>query len=190
MKPENEIMIPTMLKAAGYVTAQVGKWHQLPLQPSDWGFDEYLRFPGSGCYWRAQTATYTENGATKNLPEGVYLPDVMHEFLVDFLQRHKQQPFYVHYAMSHVHNPIVRTPDSVPGSQTLYADNIAYMDKLVGNLVVELDHLHLRETPSSFSRAITAPLDASRRQESPCMAVRSRAIRAPCSKAAAACLSS
>jgi arylsulfatase A-like enzyme len=50
MKPANEVMIPTVLKKAGYVTASVGKWNQLPLQPGDWGFDEYLRFPGSGRY--------------------------------------------------------------------------------------------------------------------------------------------
>jgi arylsulfatase A len=145
MKPQNEIMLPRMLKPAGYVTAQVGKWHQLPLQPSEWGFDEYLRFPGSGCYWREQTTTYTENGEEKDLPEGVYLPDIMHNFLVDFIQRHKDQPFYVHYAMSHMHSPIVPTPDSKPGSTSLYADNVAYMDKLVGKLMAELDRLGLRE---------------------------------------------
>src|SRR5882724_5903208 len=40
LKPANEVMMPQMLKPAGYVTAQVGKWDQLPLQPGDWGFDE------------------------------------------------------------------------------------------------------------------------------------------------------
>ena len=38
----------TCLKIGGYITAQVGKWSQLPLEPSEWGFDEYLRFQGSG----------------------------------------------------------------------------------------------------------------------------------------------
>jgi arylsulfatase A len=49
--------------------------------------------------------------------------------------------------MSHIHGPIVRTPDSKPGAgqDELYADNIAYMDKLVGKLMAELDRLHLRE---------------------------------------------
>ena len=46
--------------------------------------------------------------------------------------------------MSHIHVPIVRTPDS-KGSGTFYADNIAYMDKLVGKLIDELDRQHLRE---------------------------------------------
>jgi len=63
---------------------------------------------------------------------------------VDFLTRHKEKPFFVYYPMSHIHGPIVRTPDSKPGSDH-YADNIAYMDKLIGKLVAELDRLNLRE---------------------------------------------
>ena len=159
MKPANETMIPAVLKPAGYVTAQVGKWNQLPLQPGDWGFDEYLRFNGSGVYWHEEKGekkgekkvakkrggAYTLNGQDKELPEGKYMPDLMHDFLVDFMTRHKDQPFYVHYAMSHIHGPILRTPDSAPGSKDYYADNIAYMDKLVGKLVAELDRLKLRE---------------------------------------------
>ena len=45
----------------------------------------------------------------KDLPSGQYLPDLMHDFVVDFITRHKEQPFYVYYAMSHIHGPIVRT---------------------------------------------------------------------------------
>jgi len=145
LKPGNEVMLPRLLKPAGYVTAQVGKWAQLPLQPGDWGFDEYLRFPRSGRYWRAQTASYTLNGVDKDLPPDAYLPDLMHEFLVDFIRRHRDQPFYIHYAMSHIHGPIVPTPDSAPGSRDLYRDNVLYMDKLVGKLVLELERLGLRE---------------------------------------------
>jgi arylsulfatase A len=49
--------------------------------------------------------------------------------------------------MDHIHGPIVPTPDSKPGADKdrLYADNIEYMDKLVGKLMTELDRLHLRE---------------------------------------------
>jgi len=145
--PKREIMIPTVMKRAGYVTASAGKWGQMCLGPGEWGFDEYLVFKGSGRYWQEQTKTYTLNGASKDLPEGQYLPDLMHQFIVDFITRHKDQPFFLYYPMSHLHGPIVRTPDSKPGADKaqLYADNIAYMDKLVGKLVAELDRLHLRE---------------------------------------------
>ena len=40
----------------------------------------------------------------------------MHQFVVDFIARHKDQPFFIYYPMSHIHEPIVRTPDSKPGA--------------------------------------------------------------------------
>ncbi len=56
-------------------------------------------------------------------------------------------PFFVYYPMSHAHAPILPTPDSKPGADKnrLYADNIEYMDKLVGRLMAELDRMPLRE---------------------------------------------
>ncbi len=147
IQPGRETMIPTVLKQAGYATASVGKWGQMSFGPGEWGFDEYLVFPGSGRYWRQQTARYTANGETKPLLEGQYLPDLMHDFAVDFIKRNKDRPFFLYYPLSHIHGPIVRTPDSKPGAgrDQLYADNVAYMDKLVGKLMSELDRLHLRE---------------------------------------------
>jgi arylsulfatase A len=47
--------------------------------------------------------------------------------------------------MSHVHGEIVRTPDSAHDSKDLYVDNCSYMDKLVGNLVGELQRQRLSE---------------------------------------------
>ncbi|MCX7008128.1 MAG: sulfatase-like hydrolase/transferase [Kiritimatiellaeota bacterium] len=146
-KPANETMLPKVLKPAGYVTGMVGKWSQLPLEPSHWGFDEYLRFQGSGKYWNTQdkNKTYTVNGKETPLLDGEYLPDKMNNFVVDFITRHKNEPFYLYYSMSHVHISIMRTPDSAPDSKDLYYDNVAYMDKLVGKLLAELDRLKLRD---------------------------------------------
>jgi arylsulfatase A len=147
IEPDREVMIPTVLKKAGYVTASVGKWGQMSHGPGEWGFDEYLVFPGSGRYWRQQTAFYTVNGRQKNLPPGQYLPTIMHSFIVDFLDKHKDQPFFIYYPMSHLHGPIVRTPDSKDGADKdrLYRDNVEYMDKLVGMLLDELDKRNLRK---------------------------------------------
>jgi arylsulfatase A len=147
MKPSDETMMPRVLKAAGYTTASIGKWGQLPLGPADFGFDDYLKFTGSGVYWNTQDKgkTYVVNGARRALRDKEYLPDVMHQHLLNFITKHRNAPFYVYYSMSHVHAEILPTPDSAPGSKDLYADNIAYMDKLVGKLVAELDRLKLRE---------------------------------------------
>jgi arylsulfatase A len=116
--PKKEIMIPTVMKNAGYVTGSVGKWGQIQLGPGEWGFDEYLVFPGSGRYWRDQTKFYTENGKKKDLAEGEYLPDLMHKLAVDFITRHKDQPFFLYYPMSHMHAPIVRTPTTKGAKET------------------------------------------------------------------------
>lgn len=147
MKPEVETMTPNVLKQAGYASAMVGKWGQLPLGPADFGFDEHLKFTGSGVYWNTQDKgrKYVRNGESVKLGDKEYLPDVMHRYLVDFITRHRDRPFFAYYSMSHVHAEILPTPDSAPGSEDLYADNIRYMDKLVGQLVAELDRLKLRQ---------------------------------------------
>jgi arylsulfatase A len=139
--------MPGILKPAGYVTSAVGKWGQLPLGPADFGFDDYLKFTGSGVYWNTQPKgrKYVVNGTEKPLRDEEYLPDVMHQHLVDFITRHRDDPCYVYYSLSHVHAQILPTPDSAPDSRDTYRDNVVYMDKLVGKLIAELDRLKLRE---------------------------------------------
>lgn len=145
--PEAEIMMPKILKGAGYATAAVGKWGQLPLGPAEFGFDEYLKFKGSGTYWNTQDRgkNYLVNGKQIVLRDKEYLPDLMHQFVTDFITKNHDKPFYLYYSLSHVHTDILPTPDSAPDSKDLYADNVTYMDKLVGKLVAELDRQKLRE---------------------------------------------
>ena len=147
MDPSVETMMPTYLKQAGYATTSIGKWGQLPLNPSDFGFDDYLKFKGSGVYWNTQPngKTYLLNGVEKILKDNEYMPDVMNKHLVSFLTQHQKDPFYIYYSLSHVHAEILPTPDSKPNSKDLYADNISYMDKLVGQLVAELERLKLSD---------------------------------------------
>ena len=147
IKPENEVLIPSVLKPEGYATAMVGKWSQFGLTPKDFGFDDYITFQGSGCYWateKKKSENYIENGVDKKLDASTYMPDLMHQHLVDFITTNKEKPFFLYYSMVNVHALIQRTPDSKPGSD-FYADNIAYMDKLVGKLLSTLDDLKLRE---------------------------------------------
>jgi arylsulfatase A len=146
-KPSVETMLPKVLKPAGYITSMVGKWGQLPLGPAEFGFDDYLKFQGSGAYWNTQdkAKTYVVNGEKRPLRDKEYLPDVMHRHVTDFITKHRDRPFYVYYSMSHVHTEILPTPDSAPNSQDHYTDNVVYMDKLVGKLMAELDRLKLRE---------------------------------------------
>ncbi|MFZ4549237.1 MAG: sulfatase-like hydrolase/transferase [Bacteroidales bacterium] len=147
MKPTEETMMPTYLKQAGYASISIGKWGQLPLGPSDWGFDDYLKYKGSGVYWNTQDKgkTYLLNGVETELNDKEYMPDVMHKRLVEFMTQNRDKPFYAYYSLSHVHTEILPTPDSKADSKNIYADNVAYMDKLVGQLRTELERLKLSD---------------------------------------------
>ncbi len=165
-----EVMVPTLLKKAGYATAMIGKWGQL--SPSgtsaEWGFDYNLYYRGSGIYWnsnvvkgmtpdgavRGNPDTYVLNGKTMQLGDKQYMPNLLHRHVVDFLEANQKQPFFLYYSMSHVHGEILPTPDSAPGkagvkgeerAAELYRDNVVYMDKLVGQLLAELERLKLRD---------------------------------------------
>ena len=142
----DEPSIARALKQAGYATCQAGKWRQMGETPGDWGFDEYITDPtAGGWYWRK---SYSENGKEVQLDKEVYYPDVTHEFAIDFIKRNKDKPFFLYYSSHLVHGPILRTPDTKPGTteaKALYADNVAYLDKQVGDLMAALDSLNLRE---------------------------------------------
>jgi len=150
IKPSAENFMPAILKKAGYTSSMIGNWGQLPLEPGAFGFDDYLRFFGSGSYVNevGKKDKYVVNGKEAVLKDGEYMPDLMHDHMVNFLGQHKKDPFYLYYSLSHVHGEIVATPDTKPGTtdyKELYNDNISYMDKLVGKLVHTLDSLKLRE---------------------------------------------
>lgn len=175
-----EIMAPAVLKKAGYTSAMIGKWGQiLPSgDAAQWGFDHMLSYKASGIYWnktaagnwvqkyalegdkdgeggvRANPGPYNIDDKKLSMSDTEYMPDVMHDDAMAFLQKHKNKPFLLYYSLSFVHSQILPTPDSVPPDlntsttarhDQLYADNIAYMDKLVGKLLAELDRLKLRE---------------------------------------------
>lgn len=145
-KSADEFPMATMLKKAGYATCQSGKWRQVGELPGNWGFDEFLTDnTASGWYWETK---YNKNGQVLNLPDGTYGPDVIQNFAIDFIHRHKDGPFFLYYAMHLVHKPTLKTPDTSPGTtgvDHLYDDNIKYMDKQVGLLVDELEKLGLRK---------------------------------------------
>lgn len=136
---KNEPSLARTLKQAGYATGMAGKWRQMGDTPGDWGFDEWLTDPtAGGWYWQK---SYTKNNQLIETQNEVYCPDVCFDFAVDFFRRHQDQPFYFYYPTHLIHGPILRTPDSKPGTTDFYDDNVAYLDKQVGQLVAELEKL-------------------------------------------------
>jgi arylsulfatase A len=154
--PKKEICVAKTLKTAGYTTAVVGKWRQLShfnskAEGAVWGFDESLLWGNGGSgeggdrYWGND---FVQNGRRLNVAKGQYGPDILNEFAIDFIRRHRDKPFFIYYPMTLIHGTFRPTPDmpkDVTERSVLYRGMIAYMDKLVGKLMDELDKMNLRE---------------------------------------------
>jgi arylsulfatase A len=142
---KTEPQLAGILKDAGYATGMAGKWRQMSDTPADWGFGEYITDPtAGGWYWKN---SYFKNGQEVKTDKEIYYPDVCSDFAVDFIKRHKDEPFYFYLSEHLIHGPILKTPDSKPDATPaeLYVDNLKYLDKTVGKMVQALDDLGLRE---------------------------------------------
>ncbi len=146
--PESRPALPAILQRAGYKTGMAGKWKQMRHDLDHWGFDEHLASPtANGHYWQKN---WILNHEEITVVAPVYFPEVMSDYALDFIDRHARgsDPFFFYYALTNPHTPIVRTPDSNPDTtdrSQLYADNIAYIDKLVGRIVDKLESLGIRD---------------------------------------------
>ncbi len=147
-----------LLKKAGYRTGIAGKW-QLgggPEGPRHFGFDESLLWQQTRRPPRYANPGLEINGVEKDYENGEYGPKLINDFALDFVARHKDQPFFLYYPMILTHNPFQPTPDSpdwdpkARGEQVHqdvrhFAEMTAYMDKMIGRLVGKLEELGLRE---------------------------------------------
>jgi arylsulfatase A len=81
----------------------------------------------------------------------------MVDYISDFMERKKEQPFLVYYPMNLTHCPFVPTPHSedwnpsdlgsktYKGNPKYFADMVAYMDFSVGRIVDKIEQLGLSE---------------------------------------------
>ncbi|MEO0797256.1 MAG: sulfatase-like hydrolase/transferase [Verrucomicrobiota bacterium] len=164
---ESTVTFANVLQDAGYATCLSGKWKQGGSPSTNpavdtlnrFGFDEYCAFDYGGVASRFKNPRLVENGVTTFYNSGEYGPDLINDYALDFIERHQDGPFFLYYSMVLVHTPIVPTPDSAgtayqdaPTSSSedmndnrYYPDMVAYMDKMVGQLIDKLDDLGIRE---------------------------------------------
>lgn len=140
------------LKAAGYNTGTIGKWH-LGKDPKTQGFD--YNFGGSMKGANKHFTPY-KNPAIKDGPEGEYLTDRIGSEAIAFLgEQGQQKPFFMYVPFYAVHTPI-QAPDSLvkkykaKSSDSLqnnpvYAAMIESLDTNVGRILKKLDELGLSE---------------------------------------------
>ena len=166
-----------LMQSAGYKTAIAGKWQLNGLyhkadgcrdntRPIKAGFDEYCLWQltlgakkkGDNMTERFWSAPLEQNGVLLSVEEnmGKYGPDIMSDFVCDFIERHKDVPFFIYYPTVLVHDPFVPTPDTIgekaprsqeanlpPNSREVAKENfvamIHYLDKILGKIVAKLD---------------------------------------------------
>jgi arylsulfatase A-like enzyme len=89
---------PKMLRAAGYQTAVIGKWH-LVTDPT--GFDEWHILPGQGEYYNPEM---TRNGTRAKHPG--YVTDIITDLSLDWLRnRDRSKPFLLMCQHKAPHRP-------------------------------------------------------------------------------------
>jgi arylsulfatase A-like enzyme len=167
-----------LLQDAGYKTAIAGKWqlnglyNNLPgyddsTRPNKAGFDEYCLWQltkekknGGERFW---SPMLEHNGKIVSQKEnaGKYGPDILCDFICDFMERNKEEPFFAYYPMVLVHGPFVPTPDTIGNAPRTQKANrqpkdnqaqkanfqamVNYMDKIVGRIVAKTEELGVAE---------------------------------------------
>ena len=171
-----------LMREAGYATGMTGKWQlwggpstEKPdsgTTPEEAGFDEHMywaynfelsveemqRYGSAGPPGNKSTSRYWHPGILKNgdymhTSTDDYGPDLFSDFALDFIERHRDERFFLHYPMVLTHSPFVATPHSKTitketkfrSDPKYFADMVSYTDFLVGRLIDRLDQLGLAE---------------------------------------------
>jgi len=139
--PAEEITLADLLKAAGYATGMVGKWHlgdRSPSLPNDLGFDSYF-----GAHYSNDMepfALFANRDIAVPVPvDQRYLIERYTQAATDFIEQHAQEPFFLYIAHNFPHDPLsVREERSGASKAGLYGDVLAELDDSVGAVVAAL----------------------------------------------------
>ncbi|UCG47632.1 MAG: sulfatase-like hydrolase/transferase [Phycisphaerales bacterium] len=171
-----------LLKQAGYATAIAGKWHCSSSRPEspDGGFDEYClwegvkeieNLPGRPKFegaWedkaaRTTTSRYWHPGITRNrellrTKPNDFGPAIFTDFICDFMERKKDQPFLVYYPMvaphgtreGHTTTPLrgrvgEMARASSEETQARFEALNEYTDVLVGRIQAKIERLGIAD---------------------------------------------
>jgi arylsulfatase len=160
-----ETTLADMLKAKGYATCAVGKWHlgdHPDFLPTRHGFDEYFGLPYSNDMWplHPEIVGFPDNVAKRKrgfppLPliegdrvidqeitaeEQAQLATRYTEHAVSFIERHKDRPFFLYLAHSMPHVPLfVSEKFAGKSKRGLYGDVIMEIDWSAGQVLAALE---------------------------------------------------
>jgi len=112
--PLTEKSLATALKAGGYTTWHVGKWHLggVPYYPEQHGFDVNI----GGCEWGMPREGYFSPWNIPTLTngfDGEYLPDRLADEAIRLIRTHDGAPFFLNFWDYLVHIPIQAKPEKI-----------------------------------------------------------------------------
>lgn len=146
--PLDEVFIPQRLKPAGYVAGALGKWHlglTEEYHAMNRGFDEFYGFMGRGAhpYFDHSNMDHPIYRGLDPIKEEGYLTTRITEEAVDFINRHKEEPFFLYVAYNAVHAPPEAPEEdikNVTGDETrdILMAMIKHLDMGVGEIVSSL----------------------------------------------------
>jgi len=168
--PLEAVTIAEVLQAQGYATGMFGKWHLgyiPPWLPPNQGFDEFRGLgAGDGDHHTHIDRWGREdwwNGDEVEM-EGGYTADLLTKHSVDFLERHRDEPFFLYIPHLAIHFPwqgpddpphrekgkdynedkwgIIKQPKNVAPHVQAMVENL---DDSVGRIIAALERLNLDE---------------------------------------------
>jgi arylsulfatase A-like enzyme len=159
--PLSETTLADRLKAAGYATGLVGKWHlgnAAKFHPQKRGFDEFFGFLGGAhSYFADRGKGGGVFRGTERVNEKEYLTDAFAREAVAFIDRHRKEPFFLYLAFNAVHTPMQATDERLRrfasiegGPRRTYAAMLSAMDEAVGRVLAKLREAGLEEETLVF----------------------------------------
>lgn len=138
---KDEVLLPQLLKRAGYATGMVGKWHlghkSPDTLPTGRGFDEYLGIPYSNDMRPVKLLDGT-NVVEYPVTQATLTRRTTQRAL-DFIERNKTRPFFLYFAQVMPHKPLATTEQYYKKSGAgLYGDVLADLDQSVGDVLAKL----------------------------------------------------
>ncbi|MBY0229816.1 MAG: sulfatase-like hydrolase/transferase [Gemmataceae bacterium] len=140
------------LKAKGYATGHVGKWHLGAEPPTKHGFDQSVGGDAAGSP-RAWFAPFKGIPGLGKATEGEYLTDRLTDEALRFIEASKGKPFFLHLAHYAPHIPLRAKPAILkewPGklelgrqSNPVYAAMLQSIDESVGRVLDKLKEAKL-----------------------------------------------
>ena len=161
--PVEERMMGDRFKAAGYATGMIGKWHvgtvSAGMSPHERGFDETFWHPVGGVLLPDPQTGFLNDiyrGPTP-VQESEYSTDAFGREAVDFIGRHRDDPFFLYVAFVPPHLPQEAKPEDLAKfahvtdlkRRTMLA-MMACLDENVGRVLDKLREENLEEDTLVF----------------------------------------